>query len=290
MALNRDELDKPIRKLRKLLKKMPGKPTPKQVHDLRTNSRRLDVMFEATGRNGNERKILKQISRLRKRAGKVRDLDVLTAYASELNQSGDEADCSVRLLEHLGAARQNKAKKLIKAARESAPELRKRLQRSSNQLQKRVSRADSDGSQTSYRITSAALQHLSELAQPRKFNKANLHPYRLKVKALQNLLRLAEDGRGQEFAKSLSEVKDAIGEWHDWLELEAVAKNLLDHPHCQLLQELKQKADERFGHALDVTEKMRKEYVGASSRRRGGQRKGPHSAKSVWSATSALAA
>jgi len=287
MALDSGQLDKPIRKLRKLLKKMPAEPTPKQVHDLRTNSRRLEAMFEATGPDQNGRKILKQVSRLRKRAGKVRDMDVLTGYAAELAQTGDEQDCAVRLLEHLGAVRRKKAGKLSQAAQQSAPELRKRLKRGSNRLQKRVSR-NSDGSPSSH-ITSAALRLLSELEQPHQLNKTNLHPYRLKVKELQNLLRLAENGRDQEFVESLGEAKDAIGEWHDWVELESIAKGVVDHPRCQLLQDLRKKAEARFTHALAVTEKMGKEYVSASSRRPHGQRKGPHPAGPVWSATSALA-
>jgi CHAD domain-containing protein len=286
MALDREQLDKPIRKVRKLLKKMPGEPTPKQVHDLRTNSRRLEAMLQPAGPDQNGRKILKEISKLRKLAGKARDMDVLTGHAAELTDTGDEADCAVRLLEHLGAVRSKKAKKLSKAAQESAPELRKRLKRSSNRLQERASRPNSEENPSSH-ITSAALRMLSALSEPQRLDQTNLHPYRLKVKELQNLLRLAENGRDQEFVESLGEVKDAIGEWHDWVELEGIAESVLEHPQCRLLQELKMRVKERFAHAIEITEKMRTEYVGASGRR-GGKRKGPHPAESVWSATSAL--
>ncbi len=245
-------------------------------------------MLQAAGPDQNARKILKQISHLRKLAGKARDMDVLTGYTAGLTQTGgDEADCSVRLLEHLGAVRRKKARKLSKAAQGSAPELRKRLKRGLNRLVTNGAQPNSDG--PSSHITSAALRLLSELEQPQRLDKTNLHPYRLKVKELQNLLRLAENGRDQEFVESLGEVKDAIGEWHDWVELESIAKSVLDHPQCRLLQELKRRAEDRFTHALDVTEKMRRRFVGASGRRRGGGRKGPHPAESVWSATSALA-
>ena len=44
MALDAERIRKTVRKLRKLLKKMQNPPPPKQVHDFRTNSRRLEGM------------------------------------------------------------------------------------------------------------------------------------------------------------------------------------------------------------------------------------------------------
>ena len=40
--------------------------------------------------NANERRLLRKLAKLRKRAGKVRDLDVLTAYVADLHVSGEE--------------------------------------------------------------------------------------------------------------------------------------------------------------------------------------------------------
>jgi CHAD domain-containing protein len=198
MALDGDQLDKPIRNLRKVLKKMPDDPAPKQVHDLRTNSRRIEAMLQARDPNQNERKILKRVSRLRKSAGKVRDMDVLTAYAAELTPPETEVDCSVRLLEHLGARRRKKARKLSKAVHQGAADLRKRLKRSSNQIQKSISASGAANSSTSSHIASTAVRLLSELERPSTLNRSNLHPYRLQVKELQNLLRLADNARNRE--------------------------------------------------------------------------------------------
>jgi len=289
MGIDRDQLDKPIRKLRKVLKKMAGEPAPKQVHDLRTNSRRLEATLQAIDPDQNERKILTRVSRLRKSAGKVRDMDVLTGCAAELTPSEDEDDCSVRLLEHLGAKRQKKARKLRKAVQDSAPDLRKRLKRTSDQIQKSISKSTSGGDATSSHITSTALRLLSDLEHPSTLNRSNLHPYRLKVKELQNLLRLVENARNREFVESLGKVKDAIGEWHDWKELESIAKAFLNHPRCQLVQQLKAGAEERFTRALSIAENMRKRYVGAS-KQPGHGRNDPRPSESAWSATSAFAA
>jgi CHAD domain-containing protein len=281
MALDIKQIDKPIRKLRKLLKKMSADPSPKQVHDLRTNSRRLEATLQATNPNSNDRKAQKQVAQLRKRAGKIRDMDVLTAYAMELPHEGDEEDCSVRLLEHLGAVRQEKAKKLYKAMQETSSGLRKRLKRSS----KSVTQPDPA---ISSQITSTALELLSELDEPAHLNKSNLHPYRLKVKELQNLLRLAANSKNETFVAALGEVKDKIGEWHDWVELQSIAQDVSQHPHCRLLQELKSKTGKRYAQALHLTQVMRKKYLGKLDRRQLGKRKPPHAAGLVWSATAAL--
>jgi hydroxylamine reductase (hybrid-cluster protein) len=49
---------------------------------------------------------------------------------------------------------------------------------------------------------------------------------KLKVKELHNL-QLAENGTDQEFVESRDDVKDAISEWHDWVELQAIAEKVL---------------------------------------------------------------
>lgn len=289
MALDIEQLDKPIRKVRKILYKMPTEPSPDQVHDLRTNSRRLEAVLEATDPDRNGRKILKQISKVRKKAGKVRDVDVLTAYATELPHDGDEESCSIRLLEHLGAVRHKNAKKLRKTAQQLAPDLRKRLKRVSQDLQNRVKQRQADQSRTSTRITSAALELVGELERPTSLNETNLHPYRLKVKELRNLLRLAEAHGDESFLETLCEVKDAIGEWHDWVELEAIAKKALDHDQCRLMRELKKKSRDRFERALALTDRMRGKYL-RTSKNKASQRRPPTSDESVWSATAALSA
>ena len=49
MSLDLDRIHKPIRKLRKFVKKAPKKPRPEEIHDLRTNSRRLETEVEVFG-------------------------------------------------------------------------------------------------------------------------------------------------------------------------------------------------------------------------------------------------
>jgi CHAD domain-containing protein len=94
MALDRKLLLKPIKKLRKLIKKLDRQPDPDEVHDLRTSTRRFEAAFEALSlsERGVAKSVLKDLRRCRKRAGKVRDMDVLTRYASTVHLTGEE-DC-----------------------------------------------------------------------------------------------------------------------------------------------------------------------------------------------------
>jgi CHAD domain-containing protein len=85
MALDPERAAKPVPKLRKLLKKMPAVPNADDIHSVQTSSSRIEVMIHALSldlRHSN-RQVLKQISKLRKRAGRVRDMDVLTDYLIE---------------------------------------------------------------------------------------------------------------------------------------------------------------------------------------------------------------
>jgi CHAD domain-containing protein len=101
MSLDPAKVQEPLRKLRKLLKTFPGRPSPEQMHNLRTRSRRIEAMLQAlmlTSRR-NEKRLLQELAPVRKKAGKVRDMDVLTGFSSGLHE--DEKQCLVELLEYL---------------------------------------------------------------------------------------------------------------------------------------------------------------------------------------------
>src|SRR6184192_1983505 len=130
MPVNVDRIQKSVRKVRKFVKKAPRQPTPEQVHDLRTNTRKLESALHALSldSNGNEQRLLKSVKQIRKRAGKIRDMDVLTANVCSVKVNG-EGDCEVQLLEHLGARRHKYAKKLHSSVLKESAVLKKTLQR-----------------------------------------------------------------------------------------------------------------------------------------------------------------
>jgi CHAD domain-containing protein len=298
MALDAERAAKPIRKLRELLKKMPAVPSADDIHDFRTSSRRIEATIHSLSLDSrqNGKRVWKQISELRKRAGKVRDMDVLTDYLSNLSRHREETGCHVRLLEHLGAQRLKYAKKFERARQQCAPELNKRLKRTAKQMDKLLpSNGKKDPAQNgvSAEITAAAITLLTGLAEPARLGKTNLHPYRLQVKELRNVLQMAENSDRQEFVRQLGEAKDAIGEWHDWEELVTIAKTVLDHgANCTLQHGLRNIANSKYQNAITVTENMRKKFLRMSNRRkkRSPRRAAFRPAESVWLATGALVA
>ena len=297
MAIDADRMHKPVRKLRKLLEKMGSQPAAKDVHDLRTSSRRLEASFQAlsldAGRNG--RKVLKKVRKIRKRAGKVRDMDVLTGYLSAVHPPDSERECMVQLLEHLGAQRDRHAKKLVATRRQYGSSLRKQLKRSSRDMDRALPQdgnESSDRNATDAQAAASALRLISELRQPARLGKNNLHSYRLKVKELRNVLDMAQNAKQQEFVDTLGKVKDAIGEWHDWEELTAIAQKILGHGrHCQLIEELRRTSESKYQDARSLAEMMRKKFLRISHGNRRDSHRGVElPAESVWSAAAALAA
>jgi hypothetical protein len=113
--------------------------------------------------------------------------------------------------------------------------------------------------------TATALKLESELARPGRLGPQNLHPYRLKVKELSNVLRLAKEPGDKDFINTLSEAKDGIGEWHDWEELLAISGKVLDHsPNCKIQRELKRTAKQKYARALSLAEQVRKQCFAVS--------------------------
>jgi CHAD domain-containing protein len=117
-----------------------------------------------------------------------------------------------------------------------------------------------------------------------------MHPYRLKMKESRNILRLAESSDSK-FIEALGKVKDQIGAWHDWIELAAIAKDILNHGHaCQLSRQIHQRAKTEFLKALDVADAMRKRYLNNEAPRYAGKKSSPAPLNaSVIGATSQLA-
>jgi len=177
----RIEQQKPVRRLRKLLKKMPAVPNADDIHDFRTSSRRFEATIHAlsldSGQSG--RRVLKQISKLRKRAGKVRDMDVLTDYLSSVSCRKKEKECYVRVLEHLGAQRLKYARRFESARQQCASELTKRLKRTSRHMDKLMpsnGKKDPDPNGVFALVTASALTLLAALANPARLGKNELAP------------------------------------------------------------------------------------------------------------------
>jgi CHAD domain-containing protein len=283
MPLVKAEIQTDLRKLRKSLKCVPKRLSPEDVHKLRTRARRVVSLASAHSLPSLDKaKLAKPLKRIRKRAGRVRDMDVLTAHLAALH-SDEDPSCRTQLLEYLGAKRYRRADRLVELLEDRGPALRKDLRRVAKGVTKDAGRKSAKTARKAHAKQSAQVLDLTAgLSDPPQLNKSNLHPYRLKVKELRDALRMAGGTRDSRFAGELGRSKDAIGEWHDWEELIALAEKILDHgPQCPLLQELKTISKQKFDSALAIAEKLRTDYARPQTKAQARGRKAKQSSPPV---------
>jgi CHAD domain-containing protein len=153
--------------------------------------------------------------------------------------------------------------------------LRRDLERNSRRVEDTLKEAESDpkGSDAIPLTMAKAISLSSDLSSPARLTRNNLHSYRLKVKELRDTLQLSVRAGSSEFLEKLGEVKDAIGEWHDWEELVEIATKALDHgSSCMVIKRLKIVSKSKYDKALLLAERLRSHYLKIRASRRRGNR------------------
>lgn len=222
MVHDQDKLRKTFSRFGKSLKRALRSTSPKHVHQLRTSSRRLEAAIRALMTDAADprvRRLLKAVMSLRKKAGRVRDFDVMVRFGSELAAPGQD-EALAQLLDHIETARRKAARKLYVSISRRIQDTRRRLKRGQSLVP-----PDFDGQQA--QIASTAARISGELASWPRVSPTNLHAHRIKLKELRYTLELTA-GSDPAMIESLGEVTDAIGIWHDWSELYAVASRVLE--------------------------------------------------------------
>jgi CHAD domain-containing protein len=279
MALDPNELAKPFKKVRKRLKNWTKIPAPNDVHSLRTNSRRIEAILAALQWDSRkDRRLLKPLSRMRKRAGDVRDMDVLTSLVIGLHAAG-ENECMLRLVGRLSVARYKQARQMKTLVGKSRQGLRRDLKRTLSRIEE-VANGNPDLSAEIHELASgvaAVARDLSKkLNQPARLNRATLHPYRLQLKQLRYVLEMSSlRDRDSRFIDALKKAQTAIGEWHDWEALKEIAADVLEHNGCALLQQIEAAASSRFDNALSAANSVRDRSAAKVSSRRGSRAAAP---------------
>src|SRR5207302_8058674 len=124
-----------FQKLNRHLSKLTTKTAPKSVHKFRTYSRRVETLVGELAReqSRNDKKLLKLLARLRKKAGRVRDLDVQIASLRSLKISQEPRRKS-QLLRNVTDDRAKREQKLASNFdKPTGRELRKRLKRAASE-------------------------------------------------------------------------------------------------------------------------------------------------------------
>jgi CHAD domain-containing protein len=279
MALDANGLAKPFKKVRKRLKNWTAIPAPDDVHRLRTNSRRIEAILGALHWDSRkDRRLLKPLSRVRKRAGNIRDMDVLTSLVIGLHATGED-ECILQLVGHLSVARYKQARQMKKLVGKYRQGLRHDLKRTLSRIEEAANGNPDSSAEPRHPasgVAAVALDLSKKLNQPARLNPANLHPYRLQLKQLRYVLEMRSlRDRDSRFIDALRKAQTAIGEWHDWESLKEVASDLLEHNGCALLRQIEAAARSGFDNALSAANSVRDRYAAKGSLRRGSRAAAP---------------
>jgi CHAD domain-containing protein len=222
--------------------------SPKIVHRLRTTSRRLQSIL-AVQANGDD-KLYKQLRKIRRQAGKVRDLDVQLAALKALEVPAAAAEQG-----RVATALQRKRRKTARSLREFLTDYRRRLRKAFPDKQA-ASAPSIPGANVS--VTpgpNPLLDALSGFAAASRAHKVesagDLHAFRIAAKKARYTAELAGDvPESANAIAALKQVQDAIGEWHDWTLLASTADELLGHPsNSPLLKAIQAEVRARLAHA-----------------------------------------
>jgi CHAD domain-containing protein len=268
MADELERVRKALRELGKSLQSLNGDSAPKDVHKLRTASRRVEaiagVLEAAEGKKS--RRLVKSIEPVRKAAGGVRDMDVLLADARKLARYCDGESLN-HLVAHLKTARQQNAGGLQHALhhrRKAVLQDLKEYSRFVASVAKHAqsgSRSGAQASRAQEEIHSSAANVMRELGDWKPLDADNLHEFRLKVKQLRYTMQLdAQADSG--LVEALGNVQRRIGDWHDWHQLGEIARQVLVLEQDQaLLDRIDETARRRFDRALATANALRGKYL-----------------------------
>ena len=253
-----------------VVSKLSDDANPKSVHRLRTTIRRMESLIGyAHPRLGKKfERTLEKVAELRKRAGRVRDIDVQISLLEQFG-NGSTAGDRKALSELLEKKRKRQAGRLISAANKLADaKLFSRMER----IAEKAGNRPADASQPLAPLEQARLQ-LAQMADglsARQSLKPNrLHQARIQVKKIRYLAELDEASPEQQsFIRDLKAVQDALGAWHDWEEMAGVAeKHFTDRPNCALLSEVRALFAVRHSAAVTALTRLLTSSVGTAGRK-----------------------
>jgi len=247
MAISAERGKSVFRKTEKELLRLSSGHRADAVHGFRTTTRRLQTLLEqlVADDDRKHKKLLKMLNRIRKSAGKVRDIDAqLEALRSlkVLQEPRRKTQLMQNLIE-LRAQHERKLRKLLK--KQDIRDIRKRLRRAENSMHL-------DSSKDPLSVAKQLLRTVSVPKGPA--DEETLHHYRLVVKRARYVAEFAP--KSQETTKFLAELKrvqDALGNWHDWLTLTHTAvERLGDVNQSSLVAVIRNVTQGKFRHAVSA--------------------------------------
>jgi CHAD domain-containing protein len=247
-----------FQKLEQDLVKLSSKARAGYVHRFRTGTRRLQILLcELSPKlDRNQKKLLKLLGRIRKRAGKVRDLDVQLAALRSL-KIPREPRRKTQVVNQLIELRGEQEKKLRKAIDDNTiREIRKRLKRASKNF-------DPEASRDPLTVAKGMLERLDRADTP--ITETVLHQYRILSKQARYAAEFGEpSAEAEQFIAAVKRIQDALGDWHDWLTLTQTTRERLGEVReSSLVAEIHNVTGAKFRHAVAVLSHVRAKQLPA---------------------------
>jgi CHAD domain-containing protein len=152
--------------------------------------------------------------------------------------------------------------------------VRKDARRNLKQYARLVGRQFGGNKNTTTTAAPAPQEIIEELANWPELGEENIHEFRIRVKQLRYMLQLS-DAVDAKTIEDLSEVKDQVGDWHDWQELARIARQVLDPKQDQAaLKRIDQIGKEKLKAALDSANAVRRRYFSDGDGWQGAKRNG----------------
>ncbi|HMF89953.1 MAG TPA: CHAD domain-containing protein [Candidatus Angelobacter sp.] len=224
------------------LAQLRDEPSPKRVHRLRTTIRRIEslVAFAEPQLGRKQERAIKDLAALRRRAGRVRDLDVQLELLGAIGNTSTALDRKL-----LGDVLKRKRGKQIE--RLSAAVVKTREQRFRTLFDTVAAEASAapllldESAEPLERAKRELAEIGEEYSSQAKSKTAALHETRIRLKRIRYLAELGEDSAEQKsFLAAMKSVQDALGAWHDWEELTKTAeKEFGSRANCPLLVEVR---------------------------------------------------
>ena len=267
-------------------------PDVEAIHYVRTGSRRLDAALDALERETCETaamrksaaKLRRLLKRMRRRAGRVRDLDVHRGLLEKMGQQWD-AEGVPEEIAGLDAALAGRRERRAAKFGQRAGRWRKKLELRAGKLLAAAREADDPPADAE--AAKLALESFAALCREMPvLDVGNLHAFRKGAKHVRYMAEGGEDAWSQRTAKRLKWVQDAIGMWHDWLVLAEEARDAAGGNETELVKRIEARRERQFGIAMRTAERAREEPLGeweSFSKKKEGR--GEDAARAEWRKT-----
>lgn len=225
------------------------------IHQLRTTIRRVEALVAAAPEpSPDDRKMLRQLDRIRKHAGKVRDVDVHLKAVRGLPRALAAAGRD-ELAADLRKARRKRQKRLLRTIGEARDQsLVKRLRRAAAGATG-AARADELAVHRALAGVLADFAFLYAASTP--LRASNLHRFRIGAKTLRYRAEsFAPHPLADAIVTEIERAQDAIGTWHDWVTLGARARKTLGDDHVALRTALMARVESSRARAIAVSARV----------------------------------